>query len=161
RPIPRWLIYLCKLLATFAVAFVRGVIFVTATLVLIYWGDAALWKTIVPGRLLLEVALLALAILAYITIFGAISLWGRRTLAVGAIYIVIFEGVFANIDFVFRYATVMFFIRVLSVRWLELPGADWSIDLNLAPEASTCLIALLSTSAVFAVLGAVTFSVRE
>jgi ABC-2 type transport system permease protein len=161
RPVPRWMIYLCKLMATFLVALVRGVIFTTATLVLIYWGDAALWKTVVPGRALLTAALLALSLLAYVTIFGALSLWVRRTLAVGAIYIVVFEGVLANFDFVFRYATVMFFIRVLSVRWLDLSGADWSIDLDVAPAASTCLITLLSASAVFAILGAVTFTLRE
>jgi ABC-2 type transport system permease protein len=161
RPVPRWLIYLCKLVATFSVALLRGLIFMTATLVLIYWGDASLWKSIVPGRVLLIAALLALSVLAYVTIFGALSLWVRRTLAVGAIYIVIFEGVLANIDFVFRYGTVMFFVRVLSVRWLDLPGADWSIDPTVVPAASTCLITLLSTSAVFAILGAVTFSMRE
>jgi ABC-2 type transport system permease protein len=161
RPVPRWLIYLCKLAATFMVALVRGVIFTTATLVLIYWDEPALWTTVIPGRVLLTAALLALSILAYVTIFGALSLWVKRTLAVGAIYIVLFEGVLANIDFVFRYATVMFFIRVLSVRWLDLPGEDWSINLTVVPEASTCLITLLSTSAVFAILGAVTFSLRE
>ncbi len=139
----------------------RGVIFTTATLVLVYWGDPALWKTVVPGRVLLTAALLALSLLAYVTIFGAMSLWVRRTLAVGAIYIVIFEGLLANIDFVFRYATVMFYIRVLSMRWLDLSGTDWSIDPAVAPDASTCLITLLSTSAVFAILGALTFALRE
>ncbi|MGO9464723.1 MAG: ABC transporter permease subunit [Isosphaeraceae bacterium] len=161
RPIPRWLIYFCKLAATFLVALLRGVIFTTATLVLIYWGDPALWKTVVPGRVLVTAALLALSLLAYVTIFGFLSLWVRRTLVVGAIYIVLFEGVLANIDFVFRYATVMYFIRVLSVRWLDLAGTDWSIDPTVVPEASTCLITLLSTSAVFAILGAMTFTLRE
>lgn len=161
RPVPRWMIYLCKVMATFLAALVRGVIFTTATLVLIYWGDRALWSSIIPGRALLTAALLALSLLAYVTIFGALSLWVRRTLAVGAIYIVVFEGVLANIDFVFRYATVMFFVRVLSVRWLDLPGTDWSIDPTLVPAAATCLITLLSTSALFAILGALTFSLRE
>jgi ABC-2 type transport system permease protein len=161
RPVPRWLIYLCKLVATFLVALLRGGIFATATLVLIYWGDPALRKTVIPGRVLVTVSLLALSLLAYVTIFGFLSLWVRRTLVLGAIYIVIFEGVIANIDFVIRNATVMYFIRVLSVRWLDVPVTDWSIDPTVAPAASTCLITLLSTSAVFAALGAVTFSLRE
>jgi ABC-2 type transport system permease protein len=161
RPVPRWMIYFCKLVATFLVALVRGVIFTTATLVVIYWGDSALWKTVIPGRAFLTTALLALSLAAYVSIFGFLSLWVRRTLAVGAIYIVVFEGVLANIDFVFRYATVMYFIRVLSVRWLELPGSDWSIDPAVAPEASTCLITLLSTSVALAILGAAIFSLRE
>ncbi len=115
----------------------------------------------IPGRALVTAALLALSLLAYVTIFGFLSLWVRRSLVVGAIYIVVFEGVLANIDFVFRYATVMFFIRVLTVRWLDLSGTDWSIDPTVVPEVSTCLITLLSASAVFAILGALTFSLRE
>jgi ABC-2 type transport system permease protein len=161
RPIPRWMIYFCKLLATFLVALARGVIFTIAALALIYWEDPALWTTVIPGRALLISALLTLSLFAYVAIFGFLSLWVRRTLAVGAIYIVVFEGVLANIDFVFRYATVMFFIRVLSVRWLDLPGTDWSIDPTVAPASSTCLITLLLTGAVFAILGAVTFTLRE
>ena len=73
----------------------------------------------------------------------------------------VFEGVFANIDFVIREATVMYYIRVLAVRWLDMPGVDWSIDLSTAPSASTCLIVLLSVGAVFSVLGALTFGLRE
>ena len=92
RPIPRWMIYFCKLLATFLVALLRGVVFTTATLVLIYWGDPALWKTVIPGRALMTSALLALSLLAYVTIFGFLSLWVRRTLVVGAIYIVVLRG---------------------------------------------------------------------
>jgi ABC-2 type transport system permease protein len=74
---------------------------------------------------------------------------------------VIFEGVIANIDFVIHEATVIYYIRVLSVRWLDMPGADWSIDPATAPSASTCLIVLLTVSAVFAALGALTFATRE
>jgi hypothetical protein len=62
---------------------------------------------------------------------------------------------------VVREATVIYYIRVLSVRWLDLSGADWSIDPATAPAASTCLIVLLSVSAVFAALGALTFGTRE
>jgi len=42
-----------------------------------------------------------------------------------------------------------------------MPGVDWSIDLATAPSAATCLIVLLSISAVFTVLGALTFGLRE
>jgi hypothetical protein len=56
---------------------------------------------------------------------------------------------------------VIYYIRVLSVRWLDLSGADWSIDPATAPAASTCLIVLLTVTAVFAALGALTFGMRE
>jgi ABC-2 type transport system permease protein len=161
RPISRWAIYLGKLAATFSVALVRAVIFVTIALAVIYWGEEPLWKTVLPGRALRTAVLLALSLSAYVTIFGFLGLWVRRTLVIGAIYIVVFEGVMANIDFVFRNATVMYLIRVLSVRWLDLPGSDWSIDPAVAPAPSTCLIVLLGASAVFTALGALIFRMRE
>ena len=85
----------------------------------------------------------------------------RRTLAFGAIYIVVVEGVFGSIDFVIREATVIYYIRVLAVRWLDLSGVDWSIDPSTAVSASTCVIVLLSITAAFAALGAITFAMRE
>ena len=39
---------------------------------------------------------------AYIAIFGGLSLLVRRSLVLGVGYIVVFEGVLANIDFVIR-----------------------------------------------------------
>ncbi len=102
RPVPRWAIYLAKLMATFLVAVVRAVLFTTATLIVIHWDEQNLWKTVVLGRAPLIAALLALCLSAYVAIFGGLSLWVRRTLVIGAIYIVVFEGVLANIDFVVR-----------------------------------------------------------
>jgi ABC-2 type transport system permease protein len=161
RPVPRWAIYLAKLTATFLVALARAIFFTTATLIVIHWGEENLWKAVVLGRAPLMAALLALCLAAYVAIFAALSLWVRRTLVIGAIYIVVFEGVLANIDFVVRSATVMYYVRVLSVRWLDLPGADWSIDLATAPAVSTCLMTLLATTGIIAILGAWSFSTRE
>jgi ABC-2 type transport system permease protein len=161
RPIPRWAIYLAKLTGTFLVALVRAAIFTTATLATIYWGTENLWSTVILGRAPLVAALLALGLLAYVAIFGCLSLWVKRTLVVGAVYIAVFEGVLANIDFVVRNVTAMYYIRVLSVRWLGLPGTDWSIDLGAAPTVSTCLITLLFAGALVTMLGAWSFSVRE
>jgi ABC-2 type transport system permease protein len=160
RPIPRWAVYLAKLLATFVVTTLRAVIFTLGTLVAVYWGEERLVRVVLQ-RAPLIAALLGLSLAAYVAIFGGLSLWVRRTLVVGAVYIVVFEGVIANIDFVIREATVIYYIRVLSVRWLDLSGADWSIDPSTAPAASTCLIVLLTVTAGFAALGALTFGMRE
>jgi ABC-2 type transport system permease protein len=161
RPVPRWAVYFAKLLATFFVTALRAVVFTVGTLVAVYWGEERLVKSVLLERAPIIAALLALCLSAYVAIFGGLSLWVRRTLIIGAVYIVIVEGVFANIDFVIREVTVMYYIRVLSVRWLDSPAADWSIDPATAPAASTCLIVLLSISAVFAALGALTFAMRE
>ena len=73
----------------------------------------------------------------------------------------VFEGALANIDFVMRTRTVMYYLRVLSVRWLDLAGADWSIDPATAPAATTCLLTLAGHRRGCALLGACVFSMRE
>jgi ABC-2 type transport system permease protein len=161
RPIPRWAIYLAKLLGTVLVSWGRAVIFTVGTLIAVHWGDERLVGTVLRERAVIVAALLALALSAYSAIFGGLSLWLRRTLVFGAIYIVAFEGIFGGIDFVIREATVIYYIRVLAVRWLDIPGADWSIDPATAVSASTCVIVLLGIAAFFSALGAITFATRE
>ncbi len=162
RPIPRWAIYLAKLLGTFVWCVRRAPRSSrSATLLAIYWGDDRLWGSAIRERAPIVVALLALSLSAYAAIFGGLSLWVRRSLVFGAIYIVVFEGVLGSIDFVIREATVIYYIRVLAVRWLDLSGADWSIDPSTAVSASTCVIVLLGVTAAFAALGAITFATRE
>jgi ABC-2 type transport system permease protein len=161
RPIPRWAIYLAKLTGTIVSSWLRAAIFTLGTLAVIYWGDQRLFGLVLRERAVIVGALLALALSAYSAIFGALSLWVRRALVFGAIYIVAFEGLFGNIDFVVREATVIYHIRVLAVRWLDINGAEWSIDPATAASASTSLIVLLSIAAAFAVIGAITFAARE
>jgi ABC-2 type transport system permease protein len=161
RPIARWAIYLAKLAGTVSVSWARAAIFTVGTLVAIYWGDEHLVGTVLRERAVIVVGMLALALCAYSALFGALSLLIRRTLVVGAIYIVAVEGIFGSIDFVIREATVVYYIRVLAVRWLDIPGADWSIDPATAVSASTCVIVLLGIAAAFAAIGAITFASRE
>ena len=53
----------------------------------------------------------------------------------GVAYIVLFEGLLASLDTVARRLTVMYYFRVLVLRWLEpASGKEWSIDLATAPE---------------------------
>jgi ABC-2 type transport system permease protein len=161
RPIPRWAIYLAKLAGTVLVSWARSAIFTIGTLVAVYWGQERLMGEVLRNRSLIVAALLGLALSTYSAIFGAMSLWVRRTLVVGAIYIVGFEMIFGSIDFVIRELTVIYYVRVLAVRWLDLSGADWSIDPATAVSASTCVIVLLGITFVFSALGAITFSTLE
>ena len=105
--------------------------------------------------------ILSLSLLSYTAIFGLLGVLVRRSLLLGVGYILVFEGIAANIDFMFRRLTVMYHVRTLSVRWLDLSGADWAIDPATAPTATTCLMTLLVVSAVPAMLGAWLFSVTE
>jgi ABC-2 type transport system permease protein len=161
RPLPRWSIYVTKLLAAILVTGVLVGIFTLATYVAVFWGSEGFWSEILASRAWKTIALLDLALLAYCTIFGCLSLFVRRSLVVGVGYIVIFEGVLANIRFVVRQATVMFYFRVLCERWLDFEQEDWSIDLSTAPDSRTCVSTLLVASLVATVLAAVYFSVRE
>ena len=122
RPIPRWAIYLAKLVGTVLVSVVRAGDLHDRHAGRGLLGRGRLMGAVLRERSLIVAALLALALSAYSAIFGGLSLWVRRTLVVGAIYIVVFEGIFGSIDFVIREATVIYYIRVLAVRWLELPA---------------------------------------
>ncbi len=55
----------------------------------------------------------------------------------------------------------LYHIRVLAVRWLDISGAEWSIDPKTAASATTSLLVLLSITAAFAAIGAITFAARE
>ena len=77
-------------------------------------------------------------------------------------YIVAFEGVLANIPMVVRQLTVMYYFRVLAVRWLNPAGSDgWNLDLKTAPDAARCVQTVLAASAVLALLGALMTARRE
>jgi ABC-2 type transport system permease protein len=160
RPLPRWSIYVAKLLATLLVTSLVVGIFTVATEAVIFWGEPDFGGEAVPRAF--EIAgLQALALLAYCSLFGALSLLVRRTLILGVVYILLFEGLFANIPFVLRKLTVMYYFRVLCARWLDLPTRAWSIDLDDAPSSQGCVLILTLASLVATALAATVFTVRE
>jgi ABC-2 type transport system permease protein len=161
RPLPRWSIYVAKLAGTLAVAIGVTAVFTTITLGAIHWGQPDFWGEILPKRALGVSALLALATLAYGSIFGCLSLLVKKTLVVGVAYVILFEGVFANIDFVVRKATVMYYLRVIAERWLGLHVETWNLDLDLAPSGTTALLTLLGASLATTILAGVVVSIRE
>jgi ABC-2 type transport system permease protein len=161
RPIPRWLIYLVKIVSTWLVTSILASVFTAAALYTVYWGTEDLNLQELGVRALLISALLLLSLFAYLALFGALSLVVRRSLVVGVAYIAVFEGLLANIDFVVRHVTVMYYVRTLSVRWLGLSGIDWSIDPQNASDVATCLGVLIGAGCLVTVLGSWIFSVLE
>jgi ABC-2 type transport system permease protein len=162
RPLPRWALYVTKLAATFVVTAVLTAVFTAIVQVVIWWDTPQLWGDVLPGRVLKVAALLSLAQLAYCALFGAIGLLARRPLVFGLVYIFSFEGLMANVESVARRLTVMYYFRVLAVRWLNPPGSQkWSIDLATAPTAEGCVGTLLAASALLVLLGTVMTSGRE
>lgn len=155
RPLPRWALYLTKLAATILVTSAMTTVFTLLTYGVLYWG-AEDFATVLGGRALKTVAILALAQAAYCSLFGAFSFFTRWAVVVGIGYIAGFEGGLANIPMVIRQLTVMYYFRVLVVRWAGLPvQGEWNIDLEKTPTAGACMWTLLGICAAFAALGAI------
>jgi ABC-2 type transport system permease protein len=162
RPLPRWALYLTKLAATILVTSALTGVFTLLTFAVIYANTTEFWDSALLMRALKAVAVMALAQAAYCSLFALLGLVTRWALLGGLAYIVIFEGLLANFDFIGRRLTVMYYFRVLTLRWLDPPSAEgWTLDLTTAASASTCVWTLLGASAVVALLGAALMMGRE
>ncbi len=160
RPLPRWLVYVAKLAATILATAAIAAAFTAATEAAIWWGHEE-FRTVVPERSGKLAALFALSLVAYNALFGCVGLIFRRALALGVLYIIAFEGVLANIPFVFRRLTVVYYFRDLALRWIGEREPAWQIDLDAAPAAGECVATLLLASLALTALTAYLFTVRE
>jgi ABC-2 type transport system permease protein len=162
RPLPRWALYLTRLLATVLVTSVLTGLFTVITFMVLFWNTPELWGQVFPWRVLKTIALLALGQVTYCSLFGFLSLMTRRALIAGLAYIVFFEGMLASFPFVARQLTVMYYFRALCARWIGLSEArEWSLDLATAPSASACVVTLLTASIVLALAGAMLTARQE
>jgi len=167
RPLPKGFIYLVKLLATLVVAAALPVLFTFVTYVAMYWGSPG-WEDALTQRAPRVAALFGLSTVGYCALFGCISLFTRHSLVAGVAYVVIFEGVLANIDFAVRRLTFMYYFRALARRWVPLDwavitrgGDPWSINLAEAPTAAGCVWTVLLVSLAATALAMLTFASRE
>ncbi len=87
RPIPKWAIYLVKLLATLTVTVFLTTIFTALTYAAIYLGADSSGHNILLRAAADRVRIHSLAVIAYCCLFGLISLFTARILIVGIIYI--------------------------------------------------------------------------
>jgi ABC-2 type transport system permease protein len=168
RPLAKWTVYFIKWLATVLLCVGLIGFFTFALYLAIYWGTPDLWAEIVPGRVPKTLAALALAQLGYVSLFGCLGLLIRHSLIVGVAYIVLLEGVIANVEFVGRGLTVVYYFRILVLRWLDLPDPlrqqwlrAWQLDPAKMPDASTCVETLVIASLVITIFSAVWFSRSE
>jgi ABC-2 type transport system permease protein len=162
RPLPRWALYVTKYAATWVVTAGLTCTFTLLTYGVIYWNAPEQWSEVLSGRAWEVAVLLALAQASYCALFGAISLLTRRSMIVGLAYIVGFEGLLASFGSVARQLTVMYYFRVLAVRWLDPPGANgWSIDLDTAPSTTACWLTLVGIAAVLVGVGALLMQRQE
>lgn len=161
RPIPRWMIYAVKALGGALVTSILASLFAALAMASSRLGEPGHGLDWLIHRGGIVAALASLAVLVYVAIFGCLGLVTKRALVVGVGYILVFEGIFANIPFLLRYGTIMYHLRVLSIAWLDLNPTDWAINLADAPSPTTSLGVLLGAAAFFIALGAWIFSARE
>jgi ABC-2 type transport system permease protein len=178
RPIPKWAIYLMKLLATVTTTVLLTLVLTVFTYAAVYFHTNATFAD-VAVRCAKAAAVHSLAVVAYCSLFGLISVITKRTLIVGIIYTAIVEGVFANLPFGIRLATVIYYTRLIAYRMMEfiltnsrggkdnLTAEAWQFDVERDPQllahpsTAICLTVLLIASLVFAILGAWLCSRRE
>ena len=170
RPLPKWAIYVAKLLAAITTTVVLTVIFTTLTFAAVYIGAEASFEGW-GVRLLKTAGIHCLAVTAYCCLFGLVSLLTKRALVVGVVYIAVIEGLLANLPFGIRLITVIYYARMIAYRTLSyvvptphgeenFAAEAWQLNLRddpkllTHPELSTCFLALILGCAVCAGLGA-------
>jgi ABC-2 type transport system permease protein len=162
RPLPRWALYLVKLVATLLVTCLLTGAFTAAAAATIAVTTSEPVGGEMVRRALTTAGALALAQVGYCGLFGALGLLMRRSLLAGVAYIILFEGLLASFDTVARRLTVMYYFRVLSLHWLAPEhGKEWSISLDTAPDVQTCVLTLLGVGLVLSAAGALLFTVQE
>jgi ABC-2 type transport system permease protein len=161
RPLPRWALYIVKLSASVLTTSLLTAAGTAVAYTAAYWGSEELWSN-VPARITNASLFLALAQVAYCAVFGIISLLTRRSLIAGIVYIVVIEGLLANWEFIVRKLTIVYYFRVLSLRWINPPETqDWAITLSEAPSTAACIATLLGVGLLLTALGGWLFSQRE
>ena len=168
RSVPRWKLYVTKLLATLLVTTVLVAAAVLALYTAIYVGMPGFGSEVLP-RAWKAVAVMALAQVGYCGLFGFLGLFTKRSLLVGVGYIVVIEGIMAGIPFAGRSLTVVYYVRTLVLRWLDFPRESlqryqdvWGMeDIAVLPTAGACVLTILGVSALLTLLSARWFARSE
>jgi ABC-2 type transport system permease protein len=168
RPLPRPALYVCKLLATLLLTTVLVAVATSGLYLAIYWNTPRIWDGSIVKRMVQTAAIMSLGQVGYCSLFGCLGVLTRRTLIAGVIYIVVVEGLLANLQFMVRSLTVVYYVRVLAIRWLDLPQqildrwqTDWGLSLDHIPDGKSCVLKLLGFGMAITVLAALGFSRRE
>jgi ABC-2 type transport system permease protein len=177
RPVPKWAIYVVKLLATLTTTVTLTFLFTALTFAAIYLGTDANAEEIAL-RCLLVASIHSLAVAAYCCLFGLTSLLTKQPLVAGVAYILIVEWFLGNIPLGIRYATVLYYTRLIAYRSLDyvmiqfgrtedLAADAWQLDIKNDPSLlehptmQTCFIVLFGACLAFTALAAFICSRRE
>jgi ABC-2 type transport system permease protein len=168
RPLPRPALYLCKFAATLLLTTVLITASTTALYLAIFWNMPEMHDGSAVHRMFQTAGIMALGQVGYCGLFGLLGVLTRRTLVAGVIYMALIEGLLANLRFVVRNLTVVYYVRVLALRWLDLTPHDlknwedaWGIDLDDVLSANGCVLTLLGIGLVCTLLAAMLFARQE
>lgn len=171
-PIPRWALYLSKLLAAIFVGWLLTILCMGLVMFCLWVGSPHQASTSWVTRWLALMPATALLIAANAGLFGLISVLIRPSLIIGVIYIALFEGFLANFPFVLRKFTSVHYFQCIVVNWIgkdyETGGRsrnaiEWSFvkDREVVPQTQECVIILLSIFLVSTLLAMYVFTTRE
>jgi ABC-2 type transport system permease protein len=161
RPLPKAAVYLTKLLATLLFTILFAAVFVVVTFVAVWVGSPEFTKAVTPEVVGKTVCLMGLALTGYVSLFGLLSLLVNRSLMVGVAYIAVFEILLANVDFAVRKLTVVYYFRVLELRWLHPTLPQRTLDLTKSPSAAAAVLTVLIASLVLTAIATAIFRTRE
>ncbi len=178
RPLPKWLLYIVKMIATWTTTVVLVVLLTVLTYAAIYIrSDVPVAD--VAARCFKTAAIQSLAVVTYCSIFGLLGLLTKRSLIVGILYTVVVEGLFANLPLSVRMSTVIYYTRIMAYRTLSFgvtwPNGDqndvaaeaWFLDVASDPQLKehprllSCVLVLSVISVVCTVIAAALCSQRE
>jgi ABC-2 type transport system permease protein len=177
RPMPRWAIYVVKLLATLTTTVLLTAVFTVLTYAAIYVGADADFST-AAGRCLKAVGINAISVVTYSCLFALIGLYIRWALVAGILYIAVVEGLLANLPIGLRFVTVIYYARIIAYRSMnftitehrrteDIAATAWQIDVKRDPnltqhlQLENCILVLAIASLVGTVAGAFYCARRE
>jgi len=173
RPIPKWVLYLAKLLAALLVAWLLTALGVAATMTALWFDSGQTSAGTAMHRYMIITGGLGLLLAANGALFALLSVLLKRSLILGALYIAVWEGFLANFPFMFRYFTNMYYFQGIIVGLLgsEYRHSDdpknratslaWALAQEIPPDTQECIFTLLSVFVITTVLGMYLFSIRE
>lgn len=178
RPLPKFWIYTVKLLAAMTTTAALVAVSLAFTYTAIYIRSAVPMSEVV-NRWFHAALIQGLAVTTYCSVFGLFSLLTRRILVVGVLYTAVVEGLFANLPFGIRLATVVYYMRVIVYRTMsfeitnprgqqrDIAARLWQFDVKTDPgllehpQLSTCILVLLSVILVSTAIAGYLVSQRE
>lgn len=173
-PIPRWALYLSKLLAAFLVAWLLMSICMGVVMFCLWTGSGVSTPEPWITRWLALLPCTALLIAANGGIFALLSVLLRPSLIIGVIYIAVFEVFLANYPFVLRKFTSVHYFQCIVCNWIgdqntyqesEFQKSTvmkwWSVSMEIRPETQECVITLLSIFLVTTLLAMYFFTKKE